>query len=162
MRNIKRGNLNFCFTLDNTNYQLNMCKETTTGDTENGQVMTIELNTSNNTTNKKVLMKKIINDGSPPEFQMEGSPGMTEQEQLDFVRNWLTVVHSHVDGIMGVRQSCPCNMPDGVQSFIEIFDHYFKDRVFEDLGLQVMMSPDGVDDARSELQEESMDEDDEE
>ena len=136
-----KENLNFCFTLNNTIYMFNITKEMNE-DSENGEVITIELNTSNNTTNKKVLVKKIIIEGSTPEFQMKGSPGMTEQEQLDFVRTWLKVVHGH-DGQSLLMRRCWCwirslelsclNIPDGVKSFIGIFDHYFNEVWFQDL-----------------------------
>ena len=137
-----KENLNFCFTLNNTIYMFIMTKEMN-GGSENGEVITIELNrSSNNTTNKKVLVKKIIIEGSTPEFQMKGSPGMTEQEQLDFVRTWLKVVHGH-DGQSLLMRRCWCwirslelsclNIPDGVKSFIGIFDHYFNEVWFKDL-----------------------------
>ena len=115
--------MSLAFHLDNTKYTLNLSKEKVESTTDDSS------NSSNNyqiqlqANNKMVTLSKKVLNGSEPEFTMDG-PGMTEADQLDFVKNWLTVVHGEfpqiIEGLSGAGHA-----PEGVQSFFMLFDHIF-------------------------------------
>ena len=146
--------MNLAFHLDNTKYTLGLSKEEVESNTD-GSSSTYKIQLQAN--NRMVTLSKKVLNGGEPEFSMDG-PGMTEAEQLDFVKNWLTVVHGEYDQILGGLSGGQA--PDGIKSFFMIFDHFFKDRVIQGLGLETTGADEEEDTSESEDgNEEYMEED---
>lgn len=127
MKSIKRGNMSLAFKMDDTNYILNLNKEEAESDID-GSSHTYEIQMQAN--NRMVTLSKKVLNGGEPEFKIEG-PGMNEAEQLEFVRNWLAVVHGEFDQILGGVSGGQA--PEGVQSFFMLFDHFFKEQLLQGL-----------------------------
>ena len=146
------------FNMDNTKYTLNLAKEELETDTDgSSNSYIIQLQAAN----RIVTLTKKVRNGGEPEFSMEG-PGMTEAEQLEFVKNWVTVVYGEADQILGMggQSGGQAQAPEGVKPFFMLFDHFFKDKILESLAISLTGADAGEDEDSETTDEEDMDDED--
>ena len=136
LKTLKSGSVAVTFSLDGVIYSMNLehdksCEEeVNVGD--NSQTTKVEILTGPN----KMTMKKIMREGSPPDFNISGEgPQMIDERQCKlFLANWISVVVGQLH-LRGQSEDDNDENEDEIMSaignFFILFNHYFGDKIAE-------------------------------
>ena len=136
IKTLKSGSVAVTFSLDGVIYSMNL---------EHGKSSEEEINVGDNSQTTKVeivkgpdkmTMKKIMREGSPPDFNISGEgPHMIDERQCKlFLANWIAVVV----GQLHFTTCCGCcggstslHIMSALGNFFILFNHYFGDKIAE-------------------------------
>ena len=134
IKTLKSGSVAVTFSLDGVIYSMNL---------EHGKSSEEEINVGDNSQTTKVeivkgpdkmTMKKIMREGSPPDFNISGEgPHMIDERQCKlFLANWIAVVV----GQLHLPRTCcggstSLHIMSAIGNFFILFNHYFGDKIAE-------------------------------
>ena len=138
LKTLKSGSVAVTFSLDGVIYSMRLEHDKTSAEAEeinggsNSQTTKVEILTGPN----KMMMEKIMREGSPPDFNIIGEgPQLIDERQCKlFLANWISVVVGQLQ-LRGQREDNDDENEDEIMSaignFFILFNHYFGDKIME-------------------------------
>ena len=137
LKTLKSGSVAVTFSLDGVIYSMNLEHDKSSEEEiinvgDNSQTTKVEILTGPN----KMTMKKIMREGSPPDFNISGEgPQMIDERQCKlFLANWISVVVGQLH-LRGQSEDDNDENEDEIMSaignFFILFNHYFGDKIAE-------------------------------
>ena len=136
LKTLKSGSVAVTFSLDGVIYSMRLEHDKTSAEGMNvggnSQTTKVEILTGPN----KMMMEKIMREGSPPDFNIIGEgPQLIDERQCKlFLANWISVVVGQLQ-LRGQREDNDDENEDEIMSaignFFILFNHYFGDKIME-------------------------------
>ena len=151
IRKLQNSSLSLLFNVEGTDYSINLSKEcggtdddTAKHDDDINNKKEEKFKVKLTAGHRSVLIEKVLNGEDAPEYKVEGE-GMEKDEMVTFGQNWMVMVCGSLD-YFGMLQGSVDMKTMGLESFYNIFNHFFGER------LEELMIEEEMDDMEEEME----------